>query len=137
MSDYAEYNRLLAEAKIKALEALKRLLLTCNDPIESRRIADAILKATNSKPRKAPPKAAPRFQPAPFPRPVRPPLSPHALGTLHLDAESLTIDAGDGSEATDELRAAPIPLTPRAERTQAGGPGGVRPLPLPLGPPRA
>lgn len=144
MSDYAEYNRLLAEAKIRALQVLRDLMANCTDPVEARRIADAILKATTSKPRKRAAQEAPADRPAPAPKPVRqsaPPLSPHALGTLHLDTQSLLIMPSGGSplpiHTADQLLAAPIPLTPRGEPSVGGGPGSRRPLPPPLGPTRA
>lgn len=144
MSDYAEYNRLLAEAKIKALEVLRDLMTNCTDPVEARRIADAILKATNSKPRKRAAQEAPADRPVQAPKPGRPsapPLSAHALGTLHLDSQSLPI-AHPGVptrriETADQFLAGPIPLTPHAEPATGGGPSSPRPLPPPLGPPRA
>ena len=136
MSDYAEYNRLLAEAKIKALETLKRLLQTCEDPTEARRLANAILKATNSKPRKQPAPAVPTLKPV---RSVPRPLPRHTLGTLYLHAESLPI-APPGDEPLAHIESplnAPITLTPRNEPQPGGGPAGPRPLPPPLGPLRA
>lgn len=144
MSDYAEYNRLLAEAKIKALEVLRGLLRTCEDPVEARRIADAILKATTSKPRKraATPAVPERQQQAQQPaKPAGRVLTPHALGTLYLDAHALTIEGADTCPVTnltpERIITLPIHLTPSGEPQYGGGPGSQRPLPPPLGPPRA
>jgi hypothetical protein len=64
-------------------------------------------------------------------------LSPHALGTLHLETQSLAVFAGGTSPRTDLNGRLPIPLTPTGEPLQYGGPSIERPLPTPLGPQRA
>ena len=144
MSDIErEYNRALAAAKVRALEVLKELLLTCTDPVEARRIARAILEARTPAERKAA-KAAqaaaqPPAQPAPpAPKPVAIALNPHALGTLNLDSQSLPIHTGPiNAPMSSPLGSLPITLTPSSEPQMGGGPASTRPLPLPLGPPRA
>lgn len=144
MSDYAEYNRLLAEAKIRALQVLRDLMANCTDPVEARRIADAILKATTSRARRSVAPESPADRPAQTPTPVprlTSPLSPHALGTLHLDAHALAIALdgvpGPHMSTAGQFLASPLPLTPHGEASAGGGPGSRRPLPPPLGPTRA
>ena len=139
MSDISDYNRALAAAKVKALEVLQKLLLTCDDPTERRRIAKAILDA---KPPQALPKVPVKTNDHTHTQPTRgrqlPPLSQHALGTINLDTQSLAIVAGSSSPlVTDPTSPTPIMLTPSDEPPQIGGPVTTRPLPLPLGPPRA
>lgn len=125
----AQYNRELLEAKTEALKVLADLLRTSQDPAEARRIARVILSVKPI----APPKAAPT-EPAPSP----PALSPHALGTLHLSAAAKPIaDPGRLPVQAAAPSALPVALTATGEPPQGGGPAGARPLPLPLGPPRA
>ena len=138
MSEFAEYNRLLLEVKMKALEVLQRLLTTAEDPKEKRRIAEAILKASRTAGNRVvitPPHAGHTNQPTPrrYPPPT---LSPHALGTLHLDTRELDIAPGEPSLSTftGPLRAAPLSLAPSDAAASRGGPAGRRPLPFPLGP---
>ena len=136
MSDISDYNHALTEAKLKALRVLRELLRTCDDPTEKRRIAKAILDVkiplAASKSR-----VQNNTEPAAAPKPAAPPISSHALGTLHLETHSLAILAGATLPHPDAAGRLPISLTPTGEPLQHGGPSIERPLPTPLGPQRA
>lgn len=146
MSDISDYNEALIAAKLTALRKLRELLRTCEDPDERFRIAKAILRIRPSDLQLPAPKAPTKPcepPPAPAPALTRPKaprlISAHALGTLNLDASSLPIIAGKQPDRARPPGDAPFPiaLTPCDEPPQIGGPVTARPLPLPLGPPRA
>ncbi|HZW08058.1 MAG TPA: hypothetical protein VFF65_13120 [Phycisphaerales bacterium] len=139
MSEFAEYNRLLLEVKMKALEVLQRLLSTAEDPKEKRRIAEAILKVARPSRGVVVTPAQGAGAAVSLPSRASPALSPHALGTLNLDSRELDVaPAGVGFSVIGEpLLATPIPLGPSDASAAHGGPAGPRPLPFPLGPPVA
>src|SRR5688572_28611377 len=142
MSDISDYNEALIAAKLTALRKLRELLRTYVDPTERLRIAQAILRVKQSDFELPAPRPQPKaVQQPPAPPPPKAPrlISPHALGTLNLDTAALPILAGGSTATQPPPEGAPLPiaLTPSNEPLQIGGPVTARPLPLPLGPPRA
>jgi len=137
MSDFAEYNRLLEQAKIKALQVLQRLLETSSDPVEKRRLADAILKATGRLGRNAtpPPPTSPQPPAAATPpsQPREPAIPSAVIDALYLDTRSLNVEPAP-RVTFDPHDPSPVALAAQDARDPLTGGGS---FPPPFGPIRA